>query len=117
MNCILTQQSYALVEISLESLKGVCMVGYYKKKYNCMSYYLKKKKLVTLKIRLIWKHWLTYSFMFILIRYIKTLFKTIKFYINQFEKWGKLDSCCENLTHVLLPLEKNSINKYFRRKI
>ena len=36
--------------------------------------------------------------MYILIRYIKTLFKTIKFYINQFEKWGKLDSCCENLT-------------------
>ena len=36
--------------------------------------------------------------MFILIRYIKTLFETIKFYRNQFEKWGKLDSCCENLT-------------------
>ena len=31
-------------------------------------------------------------------RAFKTLFKTIKFYINQFEKWGKLDSCCENLT-------------------
>lgn len=36
--------------------------------------------------------------MFILIRYIKTLFKTIKFYKNKFEKWGKLGSCGENLT-------------------
>ena len=36
--------------------------------------------------------------MFILIRYIKTLFETIKFYKNQFEKWGKLGSCGENVT-------------------
>ena len=65
-----------------------------------MSYYLKKKivSYTQNQIKSIWKHWLTYSFMFILIRYIKTLFETIKFYINQFEKWGKLDSCCENLT-------------------
>jgi len=28
----------------------------------------------------------------------RLLFKTIKFYKNQFGKWGKLGSCGENLT-------------------
>jgi len=37
-------------------------------------------------------------YLFILIRYNKTLFKTIKFYKIQFEKWGKLGSCSEKFT-------------------
>ena len=59
-----------------------------------MGYYLKKKKISYTKnqIKPIGKHWLTYSFLFMLIRCIKTLSETLKFYNNKFEKWGKLGS-------------------------
>ena len=63
-----------------------------------MSYELKKLVSYTKnQIKPIWKHWLTYLFQFMLIRYIKTFFETIKFYKIQFEKWGKLGSCCEKV--------------------
>ncbi len=85
------------------------------KKYSCMGYYLKKIVSYTQnQIKPIWKHWLAYSFMFILIRYIKTLIETIKFYRNQFEKWGKLDSCCENLTKGVVTVGKKFGQYFFR---
>ncbi len=62
------------------------------------------------QIKLIGKKWLTYLFLFMLIKYTITFFDTIKFYRTQFQKWGKLGSRWEkweNLATRLVTVDKN----------